>query len=262
MKLKRILIVTTWVILIAATFVGLGFTNAMQKQAICTGIEIRIQRPGGQQLISETEIRQTLQPDNKPLAGQTLSGINTRELEKNLQKIPALANAEIYITPSGILNVKARQKEAIVKVYNHQHRGFYLDTEGNIFSAPPARTARVPVATGWITHKPSANQNIYSLADSIQSARTIRDIHLIAKNLQQNQTLKALIPQIFINENDEIELIPALGNHTILLGNTNHLEDKLINLLIFYRKTHQTQDFNQYKTINLKYRNQVICSKN
>jgi cell division protein FtsQ len=262
MKIKKILISIVWIILLAAALTGLGFTNAIQKQAICTGIEIRIHRPGNQQLITETEIRQILHPEKKPLIGQKVAAINTRNLEEKLSGVPSLANAEVYITPSGMLNVKVKQREAIVKIFNNQHRGFYIDTEGNIFSTPPGRTARVPVASGRITHKPAINQNIFAMSDSISSVQTIRNIHLIAKHFYQNKILQALIPQIFINDKNEIELIPNLGNHTVLLGNISHLDDKLLNLLIFYRKAHQTPDFNVYKTINLKYRNQVICSKN
>ena len=67
--------------------------------------------------------------------------------------------------------------------------------------------------------------------------------------------------QLHINENKEIELIPRVGNHIILLGSDEGLEAKFEKLMLFYQKGVQQIGWNQYSTINLKYKDQLVCLK-
>jgi cell division protein FtsQ len=66
---------------------------------------------------------------------------------------------------------------------------------------------------------------------------------------------------MYVNTDSEIELIPRVGDHTILIGNTNNLEEKMQNLFVFYTQAMKKAGWNEYEMINLKYRGQVVCSK-
>ena len=52
-----------------------------------------------------------------------------------------------------------------------------------------------------------------------------------------------------------------IGDHTITLGNFNNLNQKLNNLLLFYQKEFSVYIWDSYKDINLKFRNQIVCTK-
>ena len=69
------------------------------------------------------------------------------------------------------------------------------------------------------------------------------------------------IEQIYVNENTDIELVPKTGEHEIVLGDVNDLKDKFNKLMIFYLKGLNNLGWDVYKKINLKYKNQVVCSK-
>ena len=71
----------------------------------------------------------------------------------------------------------------------------------------------------------------------------------------------AQIEQIYVTENNEIELIPRIGDNLILLGKIDNFEQKLENLQCLYEQALSKVGWNKYDTINLKYNNQVICSK-
>ncbi|MOA61871.1 hypothetical protein D3C78_1871190 [compost metagenome] len=49
-----------------------------------------------------------------------------------------------------------------------------------------------------------------------------------------------------------------MGEHRILLGNTEELEKRMSNLMVFYKKALPRMGWNEYKIINIKYLNQVI----
>jgi cell division protein FtsQ len=65
-----------------------------------------------------------------------------------------------------------------------------------------------------------------------------------------------------VNEHQELELIPRVGNHRVLLGDTIDLQDKFRRLMIFYKEGLSKTGWNNYSVINLKFRNQVVCTKN
>ena len=65
----------------------------------------------------------------------------------------------------------------------------------------------------------------------------------------------------YIKENKEIELIPRVGNHNILLGNINGYEEKFKKLKLFYSEGVKQTGWNNYKEINLKFKDQIVCVK-
>ena len=78
---------------------------------------------------------------------------------------------------------------------------------------------------------------------------------------QKNNFLKTQITQIYINDKSEFELIPLLGDQIILFGDISRLDEKLMYLETFYRQETKNLGWTQYKTINLKFKNQVVCTK-
>jgi len=79
--------------------------------------------------------------------------------------------------------------------------------------------------------------------------------------INQNKFLKAQISEIYLNSKGEFDLIPQLGNHLIRFGTMEDASTKLNNLDIFYRKALIGEGWDKYETINLKYKNQVVCKR-
>jgi cell division protein FtsQ len=52
-----------------------------------------------------------------------------------------------------------------------------------------------------------------------------------------------------------------VGNHKIILGDCSDLEQKFKKLFAFYKDGLNKIGWNTYKTINLKYKNQVVCTR-
>lgn len=59
----------------------------------------------------------------------------------------------------------------------------------------------------------------------------------------------------------EIELVPRTGSHTVIFGGPDGAEEKLAKLLTFYRRGLRNIGWEAYRTINVKYKEQVVCTK-
>lgn len=121
---------------------------------------------------------------------------------------------------------------------------YYIDENGDIMPTTSSFTAYLPLATGYITHSYAKSQ-----------------LYPMAVYLKNNPFWDAQIEQIYVTENNEIELIPRIGDNLILLGKIDNFEQKLENLQCLYEQALSKVGWNKYDTINLKYNNQVICSK-
>ena len=126
-------------------------------------------------------------------------------------------------------------------------------------------TARVPLANGYIFHRESerlvntSSKNSFANADSTGSA--IANVYDVAKFISQNDFWSAQIEQIYVNPGGDLELIPRVGRHSIILGDSKDIEEKFSRLFLFYAKGLNKTGWDKYKTINLKFKDQVVCTK-
>ena len=80
--------------------------------------------------------------------------------------------------------------------------------------------------------------------------------------IRKDSLWDAQIAQLYVNKDHEIELIPRVGNHRILLGDADSLTAKFRNLRAFYKKALPQVGWDTYKLINIKYANQVVGVRN
>jgi len=58
-----------------------------------------------------------------------------------------------------------------------------------------------------------------------------------------------------------MELSPKIGSATIVLGDMSDLDSKLVKLKAFYQAKIGSKELDDYRSVNLKYRNQIVCTK-
>ena len=126
-------------------------------------------------------------------------------------------------------------------------------------------TARVPVANGYIFDK-EAEKKVRTYFDPNAADTTITKTHIeqlfhIITYTNQNTFWNSSIEQLYVNADGDIEMIPRVGNHTVILGNDNFLEEKFKKLLVFYHEGLNKKGWDKYSSINLKYKDQVVCTK-
>ena len=89
----------------------------------------------------------------------------------------------------------------------------------------------------------------------------MNELYHFVQFLQDNEFWNNQIDQIYVDADQEVELIPLVGNHKILLGSFDDYQKKLDNLKLFYEQAIPKVGWEKYSLINLKYRNQIVCTK-
>jgi cell division protein FtsQ len=126
-------------------------------------------------------------------------------------------------------------------------------------------SARVMIANGHIPEPFSKTVNYLQDSirekDSLQYGSVMNNLFTFALFVMKDEFLKALIQEVYVDRNGEFELVPRLSDHLILFGKPSEMKDKFNRLLLFYRKGLSVTGWHKYNVINIKFKNQVICSK-
>ena len=87
------------------------------------------------------------------------------------------------------------------------------------------------------------------------------EIHELVTVIMNDDFLKKQIIGIKKMPNNEFVLKTRVGDQEIVIGEIDNLYQKFKNLKSFFNKTMTDKTIENYTTINLKYNNQVVCTK-
>ena len=100
-----------------------------------------------------------------------------------------------------------------------------------------------------------------SVLDTVIKNTILRDIYYLVDYVRDDDFWSAQIDQIYVDKDNEIDLIPRAGNHLIHIGTAENFEGKLKNLRAFYEKVLPVTGWNKYSLINLEFRDQIVCKR-
>jgi cell division protein FtsQ len=242
-----------WLVCLSGLVVLMSFIEGKKQAVVCTQVKVLI--PGNRSFIERKEVDNIVATSEGQLVGRELKSINIHRLENALRANPFIEFAKVYADMDGVIRIQIRQREPIVRVINSASQDYYIDRNGLKIPVSPNFTARVLVANGNIL------EGFAGDVDTL-STKLAKDIFKTALYIAQDTLWNEQIEQLFVNAKSDIEMIPRVGNQKIILGNADSLETKFGNLLAFYKKAMPKVGWDTYKTINIKYANQVVCEKN
>jgi cell division protein FtsQ len=249
--IKKIAKIVTWIGIAAWFVVVMGFVSGESEEVLCNRIDVILEDSLQSRFVTRSDVRRMVEDTDAQLQGYPLSQINTRSLEEKIEQSQFIKNAEVSKDISGRLEIRVEQRVPLVRILPDGQRGFYLDTEGKVLPLSDRFTPLIMLASGTIPN-PGKSGN---------TKGRLEEIYQFCKFLETDQFWSNQLVQIYVNHQGEYELIPRVGAHQILLGNMDQWKRKLRNLELLYEQGFAKQGWNEYQTINLKYTNQVICTK-
>jgi cell division protein FtsQ len=211
----------------------------------------------GNALLTEAEVERTIERTfGMPIEGLPLSEIDVERMERVLEEDAFVVNADAYVDSRSRVHVRIAQREPVLRVMDNNGGNYYLDADGKKMPLSKHFAARVLVATGNLPpHDP-----LFLKPDSNRKNR-LREVFELSKRILEDEFFKAMMEQIYVSNTGEFTLIPKVGDQKILFGNYNQVNEKLENLKIFYQEGMPYEGWQKYRTINLKYKGQVVCER-
>jgi cell division protein FtsQ len=242
-----------WLISLSGLITLMSFIEVKKSTLKCK--DVRVLLPGQFNFIERDEVDRILMENAGALVGRDLNEINIHKLENALKANPFIEFAKVYSDMTGIIHVQIRQREPVVRVVNMANIHFYIDANGNKIPLSDNYTAKVLVASGFI------EEDFSGRVDTLKT-NMAKDLFRAALYIKGDTLWDNQIEQLFVDLKGDIEMVPRVGGHKIILGSADSLQIKFRNLLVFYKKAIPKVGWDTYKTINLKYANQIVCEKN
>ena len=219
----------------------LAFSNKRFEQRKPTEIEVefvkhdfRLLPPDSVNNLLKEKLRGSKNLGNIPLV--------LRDWEDFISNHPLIEKSEVYLSMDGKLHVVVEQKEAMARVIDGL-REWYIDQNGESMPLSEFYAARVPIVQG--------NTALLTQESYIQLLKTIKNDEF----LQQHITGIELFPK------GQIRLYNRGYSFVIDFGKPLHIDQKFRNYKAFLQKAQNDSVIHQYEKIDLKFTQQVVCTK-
>lgn len=226
-------------VLIAATITGVVFTSRAER-SLRQGYQCRkleVEFADEYRFVNAEDVRDIITARYGNFFGVPVDSLNLLKIEASLDTMTAIVKSQAWTTDDGILHVQITQRKPVVRFMNGA-KGFYVDETGSVIPLFQRYTAAVPVING-----PAPRDSAW-VADAIEMVGHMTPywtdrIDSIGVNINGYITMKAGGPEeiIFGSPSGAVEKLRKLRNYVDVIRPKG----------------------NEYNTIDLTYRDQIIC---
>lgn len=242
--MKKVLVIVGLCLLIGYLIFSAFFFESKPNDAVCSQFEIVADNDSTKNFLELAEIEKDIDSKGLNPYGKQLKDINTYSIEQAILSNQLIKSAEVFVTSKGGIKAIVAAKNPILRIMPETGDSYYVDSEAKTMPLTKNLVVSLPIATG-----------------AVKEDFAKKDLFRFAVFLRNNDFWNTQIEQINVLPNQDVELIPRIGDHKILLGNLDNFEEKLDRLLTFYQKGLNETGWNRYSLINLKYDKQVVCTK-
>ena len=239
--MKKAFSILSWLMLIAVIILLMTFSTKKQKTADCKVFEVVVAQSENH-FVNEKIINNLLKEKNLHPLGKTKTKIAIDEMEKSIANHTLIKEVNAYSDIAGNVAVEIVQKRPIARI-STAINSFYIDENGKKMPLSNTFTARTLVISGNVNF--TEKGALFSLA----------------RFIDEHAFWKAQIMQIHGEDNGDLTLIPRVGYQQIVFGKAVNIEAKFSKLKLFYEKGISEKGWNNYLQINLKFKNQIVCTK-
>ena len=249
-KLKKILVISVWIILASGLVVLLVAAIAKKKNEHLSNVQINISGVQNNYFISKKDVMNILQKvHGHKLEQSGISSLDLSAMESQLEKDQWIKRAEMFIDNNNVLQIKITEREPIARIFTVSGASFYIDSSLAMLPLSDKFSARLPVFTSFPTDVKVLKK---------QDSTLLNEVKTLSQYINAHPFWMAQIDQIDITTAATFEMIPKLGNQIIRFGDANNATEKFNKLLAFYQKVQTKLGWNKYSVVDVQFKDQVI----
>ena len=226
----------------------------------CGGVVIDISDSTDYHFVTKRQLLDLAYGNSGRIVGKPVKEVSVSAIERRINVLRELKKAEVYMTVDGIIHVFVEQRNPVMRVMPGDGGDYFVDEDGVVMRRRNLFNPRLHIIEGNVNIS-TAMLNGVSILDTSIKRSILKDIYPLVNYINDNKFWSAQIDQIYVDGNDEIDLIPRAGNQQIHFGTTENFEGKLRNLEALYDKVLPEVGWNKYSLINLEFKDQIVCKK-
>jgi cell division protein FtsQ len=221
---------------------------------VCKAVQVEFTDNKPFRMLDEMEIISTLWPDQKKgfPQGEKLVSVNLYALERQLEKNPWIFSADMFFDQHHVLHINVQQRTPVARLFTPAGSSVYMDENFTVLPVKMNDAISLPVFTNFYINPAGANA---------QDSLVLQRITGLAQYMLADPFWMAQIEQVNINADHGFELVTQVGDQAIRLGNRSDWAAMLDKLKMVYRRISDENGWTKYATIDLQFKDQVVCIK-
>ena len=213
------------------------FSN--QKNIVRVDDNIKISFTHSPRFLDTILVNKLLTQNFRGKSVQLKDSLDLNMLEKQLNQIAEIQNAEVFVLPKGQVSVSIRERIPTLKI--NSIPSFYADASGAIFPFIKVDNNQLPIFK----------------TDTIDAS--IINVAILIERLKKDTFMKSELKTLYL---DDASYHLKLKSYPfeIIFGNENALNEKIEKLKVFCAFQNIQDSLINYKKINLTYINQVVAT--
>ena len=195
----------------------------------------------------------------KSLTKSKVGTVDMIKIQKKLDANPWIESNAAYIDLDGNLNISFKEYEPAFRVFDNNGHSAYVTEDGIVVPACSNYTPYRLIASG--NFQIDNDSTSFRLCDTLDRDRNILNALHWFKAIEGNTFAKNCVGQLYCNKRNEFELTVRGLAAKVIVGDTCLAADKLKRLEIFMKQRINNPETQALKSINLNYKNQIVCTK-
>ena len=251
-----------WIALGTYLFIALGFTEEKRAERKCMDIDIDIPEGELYRFFNKKDVERIIQGNGLNIKGYSIDEINISKIENILRKSSYVKKVDVFFTVDGVMTIRIKQRIPVVRIITSGGATYYIDKDGYILPASRKFAPHILVANGDFNmgEQLRESMNLNEIKDK-DFYKQWFDVLELAKYIENDDFLKSQVVQVYLNSKKIFELIPRVGAHQIIIGDATDLDSKFFKLEVLYKEGLKSEGWNKYQKIDLRFKNQIICTK-
>ena len=256
---KKILSIILWTITGAALIVLFVFGRNWYLESPLKGINLSLERNHMNGFVERDSLFAQAESICDLAHQNNISNVDLQRINKLLTDNPWIESGNAYIDLNDTMVIKAKEYEPVLRVFGNDGRSVYITAEGVIIPSSVRYTPHLIIASGnFNIPAPHRNANVN---DSVYSSTGLAEALILSQAVESDTYLASHIGQIYRNEDGDFELTVNNLPPKVIVGDISNIKHKLSRLRALLEKYNNTEELVNYKTLDLKYKNQIVCTK-
>jgi cell division protein FtsQ len=241
MKFKRFLKYIAFLLLIGSLGFLYSFSSKRNLNKIVEEVVVEFEA-GDNNFLTHSMVNKLLIQNGGSVKNQAKRVIDLYSLEKTVFKNPYVENASVFLSITGTLKTIIKQRTPIARIINGSN-SYYVDKKG----------IKVPLSTNYSAR--------VLLVSGVKNDDDVKEILPLVSFIIEDDFLQKEVVGIEKFADEEYQISVRSGNYKIDFGKLTEMDVKFKKLKAFYNTTFVDKTIQNYKRINVKYHNQVVCTK-
>ncbi len=249
-SVRKVLQATVTLIVTAGCIMAVLSASEAHHKRTVSELKVRIGNEHACGFLTAAQVREMLLENRHIVPEETpVAALDLNSMEAIIRSNPWVSEAEVYVDNANALHVVINQRVPAFRVFEQEGNSYYLDSTGNT----------LPLSDKY-THYTIVITNVPELKNDSTGNSLKAQMFKVSQTIGADSFWNPQVASIKLNDDLTFELIPVLGNHRILLGDTAHLQEKLSNIFAFYKQVFNRIGWDKYQVINARFRGQIIAS--